>query len=165
MPDREPAPIPLRPRHVLCAIGLRGAEDAVPMHYGPSMAVNLTRMVREQLEGPEGGARRVRIVAGADVVCVSCGYRDGADCRMIERATRIDAAHAGALAIAPGETLRWRDLRERARARVRPGDLDALCRGCPMLPADLCKRALAALNAGGPARISPPTPPAPPRSP
>ena len=149
--DGPPPPtIRLRTRHILCAHGLRASDDIAAMGYGEALVANMARLVHEQLRGPNGANVRIRLTDSADAVCASCPFRVGTGCLMQDRADRTDAAHAEALGVRAGETIRWGACVDRIRERVRPDDLDTICQGCPWLPLGMCKAAVASLRATAP---------------
>ena len=61
-----------------------------------------------------------------------------------ERITGLDARHAAALGIRPGQRMNWAEARGRAASRVRPADLQRICNGCQWIA--LCQPALARLQ-------------------
>lgn len=137
------APLRLRPHHLLCALGYRG------LGYSDAFTANMTALVTHGLHAPGGGAVQIEITGQADAICAPCPKRRGAGCAAQARIDALDAAHAAALAVAPGDRLTWAEARARIRARVRPDDLDRICAGCEWLPLGLCAAALEALHAEG----------------
>lgn len=150
--ERRAATLRLRPRHILCANGFSNTEAIAPMGYGPMMVANFARVVREQLRAPGGEDVRIRVTSTADVICAACPFREGQGCLMQERIDSMDAAHATALGVAPGQVIRWGDCLDRVRRRVEPDDLDTLCKGCPWLPLGMCKDGVARLREREPSR-------------
>ena len=59
----------------------------------------------------------------------------------------LDAAHAEALHLTPGDRLTWGEAQARIRANVPPGSLKTLCQGCEWEPYGMCEEALAGLHA------------------
>lgn len=136
--DGKPtAEIPLRPHHLLCALGFAGYG------YSDAFTANMARLV---LPMRAEDATPLRLVAGLDPICAPCPERRGAACAKQPKIERLDRAHAAALGLAPGDRLTWGEARERIRARVRPADLAILCADCRWLHLGLCERALSALH-------------------
>lgn len=139
-PRSDSGAVPLRPHHVLCAIGWQGRG------YSPEFTRNMDAVVRDRLRADP--ATRVEFTAGADAICAPCPSRRGTGCEMADRIAALDRRHAEALGIAPGQRMTWAEAKARAVARLVPGDLDRICAGCRWLGLGLCKDALARLREG-----------------
>lgn len=132
----------LKPHHILCSIGFVGKG------YDEAFTANMANIVYGQLRGPDGDDVRILITARADAICAPCPLRAGLDCHRQDKISRLDAAHAQALGVTPGEVLSWGDCLDRVRANVRPDDLDTICAPCEWLPLGICKANLTRLLAG-----------------
>lgn len=132
-----------RPHHFLCALGFAGRG------YSDSFTANMTGIVEGRLRAPGGDETMIEVVGGLDDICAPCPRRAGAGCSVQARIDRLDAAHAAALGLSPGDRLTWGEAQKRIRARVRPGGLARLCAGCGWLAAGLCESALARLHEKG----------------
>lgn len=143
MTGDAPAPVRLRPHHLMCALGYQGKG------YSAEFTANMTALVLGGLRAPGGDATLIAITGTADAICAPCPSRRGEGCEAQARIDRLDAAHAAALGLAPGASLTWGEAKARIRARVAPGDLSRLCSGCQWLSLGLCEAALAALHDAG----------------
>ncbi|MCX7646433.1 MAG: DUF1284 domain-containing protein [Rhodobacteraceae bacterium] len=132
-----------RPHHFLCALGFVGKG------YSDRFTANMAAIVEGRLRAPGGAATAIEVVGRLDDICAPCPRRAGALCSVQAKIDRLDAAHAAALGLAPGDRIRWGEALARIRARVRPGDLARLCAGCEWLELGLCEAALARLHATG----------------
>lgn len=129
----------LKPHHILCSIGFVGKG------YDEAFTANMANIVYGQLRGPDGDDVRILITARADAICAPCPLRAGLDCQRQDKISRLDAAHAQAVGVTPGEVLSWGECLDRVRANVRPDDLDTICAACEWLPLGICKASLADL--------------------
>ena len=80
----------------------------------------------------------------ADSICAPCPSRRGIGCEAGERISGLDARHAVALGIRPGQRMSWAEAQGRAISRVRPKDLQHIWSGCQWIA--LCQPALARLQ-------------------
>ncbi|MEI4487224.1 DUF1284 domain-containing protein [Frigidibacter sp. MR17.14] len=135
------AAIRFRPHHFLCAVGYRGKG------YSPDFTANMTAVVMGRLRAPGGGGEMLEVIAAADDLCGPCPSREGAGCVSGAKIARLDASHAQALDLLPGDRLSWAAAQARIRERVMPGDLARVCAGCSWLAYGMCEEALAALHA------------------
>lgn len=138
-PSGRPA-IRFRPHHFLCALGYRGEG------YSDRFTRNMDRLVRLRLRAPGGDAQDIEVVDTADAICAPCPHRRGRMCESEDRITALDARHAKALGLRPGDRLSWGEAQERIRKRVAPGDLSHVCAGCQWLQYGLCEDALKKLH-------------------
>ncbi len=137
--DRNPtADLALRPHHLLCALGFRGHG------YSDAFTANMARLV---LPMQAEDTTPLRIVSGLDPICAPCPERRGQACAKQFKINRLDADHATALELFPGDRLTWGEAKARIRNRIRPGDLATLCAGCRWLSLGLCEEALGDLHA------------------
>ncbi len=131
----------LKPHHILCSIGFVGdGENDV-------FTANMANIVNGQLRAPEGEDVRILIARRADAFCAPCPLREGLGCQRQDEVDRLDAAHAEALGVTPGQVLSWGECLDKVRANVQPDDLDTICAGCVWLPTGACKANLAQLLA------------------
>lgn len=135
------APLSFRPHHFLCALGFRGKG------YSDRFTANMTRLVSDGLHADDGDETMIRVVGATDDICAPCPKRRGTLCTSQARIAALDAAHAHALALHPGDTLTWGQAKARIRMHVQPGALESLCAGCQWLPLGLCESALTELHA------------------
>jgi hypothetical protein len=131
-----------RRHHFLCSLGFQGKG------YSDAFTANMDAVVNGRLRAPQGAAKEIEVVAGADAICAPCPERRGEGCAKQARIDRLDAAHGAALGLAPGDRISWGDALARIRARVQPGDLARICKGCGWLELGLCEAALGQLHAG-----------------
>jgi hypothetical protein len=133
-------PVRLRPHHVLCSIGFEGKG------YSDAFSANMTAIVMGQLRAINGTDTQIEIVSATDDICAPCPKRRATLCTSQEKIDRLDAAHAAALDLAPGDHLSWADAVARVQAHIQPDDLDRLCAGCEWLEMGMCKSAIARLQ-------------------
>lgn len=104
------APIRFRPHHFLCALGFEGKG------YSEDFTANMAAIVDARLRAPGGGDVQIEVTATADAICAPCPSRRGAGCESGDRIAQLDAAHARALGLAPGDRISWAEARARMRA-------------------------------------------------
>ncbi|WP_368731052.1 DUF1284 domain-containing protein [Thioclava sp. JE_KL1] len=128
-----------RPHHFLCSLGFEGKG------YSDRFTANMTEIVEGRLRQPEGAAVEIEVVGAADDICDPCPSRRGSGCTAQAKIDRLDAAHAAALDIAPGDVLTWGKALERMAAL--PADVhQTICAECQWLSAGMCAAALARLQ-------------------
>ena len=135
-------PLRFRPHHFLCALGFRGKG------YSDAFTANMAQIVVGTLRTPGGGQTEIEVTGSTDDICTPCPRRRGALCTSQDKIDRLDARHAAALTVQPGDRLSWDEAQARIRARVAPGDLTRLCADCDWLPLGLCEKALSDLHEG-----------------
>ncbi|MCV6585863.1 MAG: DUF1284 domain-containing protein [Marinibacterium sp.] len=135
------SPIRFRPHHFLCAIGFQGKG------YSDAFTANMTRIVVDRLRAPSGASELIEVTGATDDICTPCPHRRGQLCESQAKISALDARHAAALRLIPGEQLTWGDAQERIRAHVPPGALSQICCDCQWLAYGMCETALAALHA------------------
>jgi hypothetical protein len=133
-------PVRYRPHHFLCSLGFEGKG------YSPEFTANMTAIVMGRLRAPEGDATVIEVTDGFDDICAPCPRNAGSACTHQPKIDRLDAAHASALSLSPGERISWGEARSRIRARVQPGALRTLCAGCEWEPFGICEAALVRLH-------------------
>ncbi|KAJ55523.1 hypothetical protein ACMU_12580 [Actibacterium mucosum KCTC 23349] len=143
-------PVRFRPHHFLCALGYDGHG------YAPDFTANMTAIVMGQLRRHGGGRTMIEVTGTADDICAPCPHRRSAGCDQQARIDKLDAAHAAALDLSPGDRLSWDEAQARIVDRIKPGDLTRVCDGCQWLRYGMCEAALARLH--GAATTAPLTP-------
>ncbi|KEP69275.1 hypothetical protein DL1_05145 [Thioclava dalianensis] len=129
-----------RTHHFLCSLGFEGKG------YSDAFTANMHALVVGRLRAPEGASLEIEVVGAADDICAPCPKRHGAGCSSQSKIDRLDAAHAQALQIAPGDVLRWGDAL--ARMRELPDDIhERICEDCSWREAGMCAASLARLKA------------------
>lgn len=131
-----------RPHHFLCSLGFEGKG------YSEAFTATMTAIVMGRLRAPDGDATLIEVTPATDDICAPCPKRRGTACATQAKIATLDAAHAAALDLAPGDRLTWGQAQDRIRAAVPPGSLRTLCRGCEWEPYGMCEAALARLHAG-----------------
>lgn len=131
-----------RPHHFLCALGYRGKG------YSDAFTANMTQIVTNGLFANGGDHTLIRVRAAADSLCAPCPKRRGEGCTNQAEIDALDGRHAAALNLKHGDVLTWGQAKMRIREKVRPDDLDSLCKGCKWLELGLCKSALSDLHRG-----------------
>ncbi|KFE37004.1 DUF1284 domain-containing protein [Thioclava atlantica] len=129
-----------RPHHFLCSLGFEGKG------YSEEFTANMSGIVEGRLRRPDGPAVEIEVVGAADDICGPCPSRRGSGCSSQDRIARIDASHARALGLAPGDVLTWGEALERMAAL--PGDVhQEICAECQWLSGGMCAASLARLKA------------------
>lgn len=133
-------PIQFRPHHFLCALGFEGKG------YSEEFTENMAALVEGELRAPGGEQVEIEVIEGADAICAPCPSRRGHGCASNDKIARLDAAHARALGISPGDRLSWGEAL--ARMQALPEDaLQEICAPCQWLQLGMCEAALARLKA------------------
>ena len=127
------APLRFRPHHFLCSLGFKGKG------YSDAFTANMSRIVVEGLRAPNGDATKIEVVGNLDDICAPCPKRCGNLCQAQEKIEEIDARHAKALSLHPGDRLTWGQAKARMKSNVRPEDLTQICKGCQWLELGLCE--------------------------
>ncbi|WP_276206139.1 DUF1284 domain-containing protein [Thioclava sp. IC9] len=113
--------------------------------YSDAFTANMTDIVGGRLRRVEGAAVEIEVVGAADDICGPCPSRRGSGCTGQAKIDRLDAAHAKALGIAPGDVLSWGEALERMAAL--PADVhQTICAECQWLSEGMCEAALARLQ-------------------
>jgi hypothetical protein len=94
-----------------------------------------------------GDDQVIEVVEATDDICIPCPKRRGALCATQDKIANLDAGHAAALQIRPGDRLTWGEAQSRIRTHVPPGSLKTLCAGCQWEPYGMCEAALSRLHA------------------
>ena len=132
--------IRFRPHHFLCALGFQGKG------YSDGFTANMARLVEGRLRAPDGDATEIEVIGVTDDICAPCPKRRGTLCTSQVKIARLDAAHASALALRPGDRLTWGDAQ--ARMKSLPADIhERICAGCEWKSLGLCAAALHRLQA------------------
>lgn len=133
-------PVRYRPHHFLCSLGFEGKG------YSDAFTANMSAIVMGRLRAADGDATVITVTGTLDDICTPCPKNRGQACMVQPKIDRLDAAHAAALTLSPGDTLTWGEAKARIRAAVPPGSLKALCAGCEWEPYGMCEAALARLH-------------------
>lgn len=129
-----------RPHHFLCSLGFEGKG------YSPEFTANMTAIVQGRLRAPGGESARIEVTAAADDICAPCPSRRMSGCDNAAKIATLDAAHAAALGLAPGDVLSWGEALTRMRA-LPDRALSQICAPCQWLQYGMCEAALARLKA------------------
>ncbi|MPL92101.1 hypothetical protein SDC9_38198 [bioreactor metagenome] len=138
MTDR---PLHYRPHHFLCSLGFEGKG------YSDAFTANMTEIVIGRLRTAAGPGVEIEVTAGADDICAPCPARRGEGCDSAATIDRLDAAHARALGLRPGDRLSWGEALERMRA-LPAETLNEICAPCQWLRYGMCRAALTRLQSG-----------------
>ena len=133
-------PVRYRPHHFLCSLGFEGKG------YSPEFTANMAAIVMGRVRAPQGDATVIEVADGFDDICAPCPRNAGSACTHQPKIDRLDAAHAAALGLSPGDRLAWGEAKARIRAAVPPGSLATLCAGCEWEPWGMCDAALTRLH-------------------
>ena len=136
------APVTYRPHHFLCSLGFQGKG------YSDEFTANMAKIVDGRLRHPDGDDTVIKVTGATDDICGPCPKRRGEGCTNQAEIDALDGRHAAALNLKHGDVLTWGQAKMRIREKVRPDDLDTLCKGCKWLELGLCKSALSDLHRG-----------------
>lgn len=134
------SPIRYRPHHFLCSLGFEGKG------YSEAFAANMAAIVLGQLRAKGGETTLIEVTEVTDDICAPCPKRRGTLCTEQAKIDALDAAHAKAIDLKPGDKLTWGDALSRIRTSVQPGDLAGICAGCSWLEYGMCEAALSRLH-------------------
>ena len=144
MSGQGATPLRYRPHHFLCSLGFEGKG------YSDAFTANMAAIVIGRLRAADGDETLIEVTPATDDICAPCPKRCGTECATQDRIATLDAAHAAALNLAPGDRLTWGQAQDRIRAAVPSGSLKTLCQGCEWEPCGMCEAALARLHATQP---------------
>ncbi|MBW0157375.1 DUF1284 domain-containing protein [Sedimentimonas flavescens] len=134
-------PLRYRPHHFLCSLGFEGKG------YSPEFTTNMTAIVMGRLRAARGDEVVIEVVEDTDDICAPCPSRRGTACGSGYHINQLDAAHAAALGLKPGDKLTWGEARERMRA-LPDNALSEICAPCQWLAFGMCTAALGRLKSG-----------------
>lgn len=134
-------PLRYRPHHFLCSVGFEGKG------YSPEFTTNMTAIVMGRLRAARGDEVEIEVVEDTDDICTPCPSRRGKACGSGHHINQLDASHAAALGLKPGDKLRWGEALERIRA-LPEGALSDICAPCQWLAFGMCAAALKRLKSG-----------------
>lgn len=132
----------LRGHHLLCVQGFRG------MGYNDRFVVKMNEIVNElrdeELDFP------ITVVAGFDNACMACPNRGDRVCEASigsqKHVLSMDMKVINQLGLIVGKKYLKSKLLELVATKVKPDDLDFLCKGCSWLQYGVCKQGIAELN-------------------
>jgi len=133
--------IPLRAHHLLCLLGFQG------IGYTAGFIRNFQKVKRLVEQHPN---LVVEVVDSCDVICVACPNMHGGECfksglKFNEKVKGIDGRVMERLGIKPGDRFKAKDLYALVKEKIKPGDIDEICKGCDWLNLGFCPRGLANL--------------------
>lgn len=111
----------IRPHHGLCLHFFRGQG------YSDDFVDNMTQIQRTLAQNPT-----IRLVAGADSVCIACPNRVGErDCRSDHKVLRYDQKVVELCHLNLGDALPWDDFFHSVKTNILVPNLrEAVCGGC-----------------------------------
>lgn len=132
----------LRGHHLLCVHGFRG------MGYSPDFIIKMSEIVEDirngQLDYP------IKVVDSLDDTCGACPHKGELTCQAgegsNEHVVSMDRRVIRQLGLEAGTVYEKSDLVKWTAEKVKPDNLDALCKGCSWLAYGVCKEGIAALN-------------------
>ncbi|HEV8539761.1 MAG TPA: DUF1284 domain-containing protein [Nitrospiraceae bacterium] len=139
----EPA-IKLRGHTLLCLQGFRGEG------YSAAFVENLGTIHADLARDPR---RLVEVIDRPDAVCGACPHHAHSGCSLkgdsFETEMRAqDQVVLTRLGLESGMRLRWEEILERIRHRVRGSDLVGICGQCRWLPLGYCAEGIESLRTG-----------------
>lgn len=127
-----------RPHHFLCTIGFQGRG------YSPEFVSGFQKIV-DVLRAPDGDLAQIEIVGETDSICEPCPNRRGTLCTTQEKISRLDHQHANALGWKSGETVSWREAKDRIKSKLTLEKFNHICDGCEWKSLGVCEEALSKL--------------------
>ena len=130
--------VKLRPHHLLCIQGFRGQG------YSARFVANLARLIDRLQTDPD---LQVRIVAGADDVCLACPHLSLGDCRCSDlNVDDLDRKISDQLGIAEGDAGTWPSFLNVLKQKVASHQINDFCTGCRWFDFNYCINGIEALN-------------------
>ena len=139
-------PVPIRGHTLLCLQGFRGEG------YDAMFTAHMAAIYNRLIHSPE---TEVQVLTRPDTFCHSCPHLSSEEgCTLHGQGTEPkmiaqDREVMNRLGIAGEQVLRWEEIVEKIREKIRASMLDDLCGACPWLPLGYCKEALSALSREG----------------
>jgi len=134
----------LRGHHLLCVHGFRG------MGYSPDFVKKMREIV-EDIRNEEKDFL-IKVVVTLDEACLTCPHHGEATCEASpnseEHVTSMDRKVIEHLGLEPNGVYLKSEIIKRTAQKVRPDDLDYLCRNCSWLPYGVCKEGITNVRAG-----------------
>ncbi|NMD71155.1 DUF1284 domain-containing protein [Bacillus sp. DNRA2] len=132
----------LRGHHLLCVQGFQG------MGYSDYFVVKMNEIVNElrdeELDFP------ITVVAGFDNACMACPNRGERVCEASigsqKHVLSMDIKVLNHLGLMVGKKYQKSKLMELVAMKVKPDDLDFLCKGCSWLQYGVCKQGILELK-------------------
>ncbi|MFC7786242.1 DUF1284 domain-containing protein [Rossellomorea sp. GCM10028870] len=132
----------LRGHHLLCTHGFKG------MGYSPDFVNVMTEIVGE-IRNDERDLP-IQVVQAFDDACQACPHKGKTVCEKSENSNdhvlSLDSRVLRHLELKHGETYMKSDLIIRTANKVKPEDLDHLCKGCSWLEYGVCKEGIGKLR-------------------
>ena len=134
--------IPLRAHHLLCLLGFQG------IGYTADFIRNFHKVKRMVEQNPD---LEIEVVDACDVVCIQCPNARGLHCYqggLTENRNVRDMDHRvmEKLDIKPGDRFKAREIFELIKEKIKPGDIELICRGCEWKSLGFCQRGLEQLG-------------------
>nr|WP_246017779.1 DUF1284 domain-containing protein [Mesobacillus subterraneus] len=132
----------MRGHHLLCVHGFRG------MGYSPEFVRKMESIV-EGIRDPDQDFY-IKVVAAFDDACMACPHRGREICEASEGSNEhvlsMDGKVIHHLGLVPGESYLKSDLLKMTAEKVKPDDLEYLCKNCSWLSYGVCKEGIAQLR-------------------
>lgn len=128
--------ITFRPHHFLCALCFQGRG------YSPAFVANF-QTIMDTLNASEGDATPIKIVSHTDSICLPCPNRRNLSCTTQEKIDKLDAAHAEALQLLPGQSITWGEAKEKIAANIPLPTFHRICEGCEWKAYGICEQVIA----------------------
>ncbi|AFD00147.1 hypothetical protein Mtc_1393 [Methanocella conradii HZ254] len=133
--------IPLRAHHLLCILGFQG------IGYTAGFIRNFQKVKRMVEQHPE---LEIEVVDSCDVICIACPNMQSGECyrsglKYNQKVKDIDHRVMERLGIKPGSRFKASELYGLIKEKIKPEDIQEICRGCEWLDLGFCPRGLASL--------------------
>jgi uncharacterized protein len=132
----------LRGHHLLCIHGFRG------MGYSPEFVKKMSRIVEQMRDDRIDFS--IKVVAALDDTCGACPHKGKTTCEANEGSNEhvltMDMNVIHQLGLIEGAIYPKSFLVQLTAEKVKPNDLDYLCKGCSWLSYGVCKEGISALQ-------------------
>lgn len=123
--------ITFRPHHFLCTLCFQGKG------YSPDFVRQYKGLVAE-LDGEE--ATPITVVEESDQICQPCPHRRASTCEQEVKIQALDRGHAKVMAWKVGETLTWKEAKDRMRQHLSLDQFHEICAPCAWKPYGICEK-------------------------
>ncbi len=128
----------LRGHHLLCVHGFRG------MGYSPDFIKKMGTIVEDVRDQTKDF--KVKVVAAFDDACMACPHRGKTECEANEGSNEhvlsMDHKVINHLGLEAGRSYKKSALLELTATKVKPENLDFLCKNCSWLSYGVCKEGI-----------------------
>lgn len=128
-----------RPHHFLCALCFQGRG------YNPTFIANFEAMM-SSLNMPGGEKTTIQVTPHTDSICKPCPHRREKHCTSEEKIQALDAHHAKALHLHPGDELTWHSAKKRIKENITTDVFHQICQSCEWKDLGICEEVVKSLR-------------------